>query len=414
MIRDLLAGGLDPRAVCYFSCDLLATHRDIADVVRSYMQWQEPFHLPMRWILLDEVSSVSRWALAIRALHGEGLLRQAVVLLTGSHALDVRRETERLPGRRGEGLGREPLDRLLLPMRFREFISALERDMAELQPSRDELLQLARGGGLGEILAEWISRSESLNRLLDRYLLCGGFPRPASALMEEGEISYEIYDLHVRAMLGDIVRWGGNERTVREVLLAVLDTMTTPVSWRTLATRTSVGSHNTVAKYVDDLHGTFTLQVVHHLDMSRGRGAPRKDRKVYVTDPFLFHALRAWCLGLQDPFAASQEFLAREYNKGKLLEAIVASHLARDSIPLGGLPSENVFHFRSGRGEVDFVVRSGDVLLALQVTASRRPRPRALSPLRPFSHAILLTGGGADLSVPRPVLPVSSFLAAWC
>ena len=43
---------VDPRAIFYFSCDLLRGPRDLSDLVDTYLKWQEPLGLKRRYILL--------------------------------------------------------------------------------------------------------------------------------------------------------------------------------------------------------------------------------------------------------------------------------------------------------------------------------------------------------------------------
>ena len=418
LVRDQIeTERVDPRSVLYFSCDLLRRAEDLDDLVETYLRWQAPFRLPRRYLFLDEISSVRDWSIAIRGLANRGKLRGSTVVLTGSHALDVTRQVERLPGRRGESAEAEPedlLDKVLLPMKFAEYAETVRPEIRSrlevlrLLESRHrmETVEAVFAGRPSEAWSALQLLADDVQPLLADYLLTGGFPRPLNDLRKAGRIPGETYDLYIRALTGDLARWGHDERTARELLAGVVEKLGTPLSWRTLAEETDVGSHNTVAKYVGDLERTFTLQTVYQIDRRRGRPAPRKDRKVYVTDPFLFHAVRAWALGLGDAFEASREFLSDPARRGLLLEAVVADHLARLAFAMKPRSVfdayEHVMFWRNRKGwEVDFVLRADGTPRAFQVTATR-PRGEALRALRSFGGGIVLTEGGAGASISLP------------
>ncbi len=414
LIRALLDGGTDPRAILYYRCDRVASASELDDLVETYLRWQAPFRLPRRYLFLDEVSSVRDWAIAIRALSNRGRLRGATVLLTGSHALDVTRQVERLPGRRGEGANQgseDVLDKVLPPMKFAEYAETLSPDIRRRIVDAGLLDARARRATLDAVFegrpsAEWSevqALQEPLERLFADYLVTGGFPRPLNDLRRSGRIARETYELYVRALAGDLARWGHAERTARELLAGIVAKVGTPVSWRTLAAETDIGSHNTVAKYVETLERTFVVQTVYQYDHRRRRRAPRKDRKVYVSDPFLFHAIRAWALGLDDPFEGSRDFVNDRERRSGLLEAVVADHLAR--IAFAARPGslfdayEHVLFWRSRKGwEVDFVLRIGERPRAFQVAA--RARPEARRALRAFGGGLMVTERGDGDSVP--------------
>ena len=419
IIRRLIeSDSVDPRSVLYFSCDLLRGAEDLDDLVETYLRWQAPFRLPRRHLFLDEVSSVRDWSIGIRGLANRGRLRDASVVLTGSHALDVTRQVERLPGRRGESAEADSddlLDKVLLPMKFAEYAETVRPEVRSRLEAlrmlesrrRAEVVEAVYAGRPTEAWSALQLLADDLKPLLADYLLTGGFPRPLNDLRKAGRIPAETYDLYVRALTGDLARWGHDERTARELLAGVVEKLGTPVSWRALADETDVGSHNTVAKYVGDLERTFTLQTVYQIDRRRGRPAPKKERKVYVADPFLFHAVRAWALGLGDAFEAAREFLSDPARRGLLLEAVVADHLARLAFAMKPRSVfdayEHVMFWRNRKGwEVDFVLRGDGRPKAFQVTATR-PRGETFRALTSFGGGLVLTEGGEGESVPLPV-----------
>jgi len=53
-------------------------------------------------LFIDEVSAVPNWERALKRIADRGQLRNVLVITTGSKAADIRRGSERLPGRKGK------------------------------------------------------------------------------------------------------------------------------------------------------------------------------------------------------------------------------------------------------------------------------------------------------------------------
>lgn len=422
LIRRLLREErVDPRAVFYYSCDHVRDARELDDLVEAYLRWQAPFRLDRRYLFLDEVSAVEGWSRGVRALANRGRLRRCTVVLTGSHALDVVRETERLPGRRGESATAELddlLDKVLLPMKFAEYAETQRPGMRRVfagcgllhRVVRREAVDHLFAGAPSEAWSSLLAHQEALQALLSDYLLTGGFPRPLNDLRRTERISRETYDLYIRVLAGDLARFDHDERTARDILAAIVERLGTPVSWRTLASEAGVGSHVTVQRYVDALERTYAIQTVYQYDVRHRRRSPRKERKLYVSDPFMFHAIRGWALGLVNPFESARDYVSDPPRRGRLLESVVADHLAR--FAFGQAPAslfdayERVLFWRSRKGwEVDFVLRLDGRPKAIQVTLTR-PKPEDRRALRSLGGGVVLTERGAENSV-----PLAAFLA---
>jgi hypothetical protein len=416
IVRRLIeSGGKDAKDVLYFSCETLRHARDLADVVESYLDWREHGRTGRLYLFLDEVSSLEEWSRGIFGLANRGRLRRCTLLLTGSHALDVRRQSERLPGRRGEGKSSGPedvLDRVLLPMSFGEFALTVDRELGSRLASvglssaeaRRETIRRILSSGSSVSWSDLLLLQTRLDRLMDQYLLTGGFPRPVNEFSRSGTVSLETYEAYVRVISGDLVRWDYDERTARELLSGIAEKMGSPLSWRTLAADTDLGSHHTAARYVDALERSFVVQSLYQYDLRRRRRSPRKDRKLYIRDPFMFHTLRAWAAGHPVPFEFGREYLADPARRGALLEAVVADHLSRlaySARPAALFDSyDRVLFWRSKKGwEVDFVLGETAKPIAIQLTLTRaRTKPRRA--LRAFGGGVVLTETGDADSIP--------------
>lgn len=130
------------KSVFYLSCENIRDQYELSLLLKSLRGTE--------YILLDEVTFIKDWALAVK--HEADGNHLQTLIITGSNAYDLSRGGERLPGRLGNGKELE-----LLPMSFPEFEKMHE-------------------------VANWkkISREEALLR----YFRIGGFP---GALIEAGE-----------------------------------------------------------------------------------------------------------------------------------------------------------------------------------------------------------------------------------
>jgi len=91
--------------------------------------------------------------------------------------------------------------------------------------------------------------------------------------------------------------------------------------------------HNTVAEYIDTLSDSFVLHYLFCYDTIRNKPAYQKEKKVYFTDPFFLHAMRAW-IGGKKPFESTMEYLGDPEKVGALVEGVVADHMVRLSFRL--------------------------------------------------------------------------------
>jgi predicted AAA+ superfamily ATPase len=338
LLRDLIRKGHAPRALLYADCELLGVRSgpELARLLEAFLRIHPE---PGRKLLcLDEVTRLEEWAGGIRALVDLGALEGVTVVATGSHAIDLRRGGERLPGRRGAGA-----DLVLYPMTFRDYVAA--------HVPGAELPAL---GGLqpGEVYGacrEVALRGLALEALFDRFLGTGGYPRPAAAYAVAGSIPPEVYWTYRDAVLGEVSRARRRETHFRELGEFVLRRLGSTLDWRDVARETDIGSHNTVRQYVEDLEALFLWHVVYRTrTLGDARPALRAPKKVHLDDPFAGHVLRAWIYGFADPWEATLHALADPEWRGRVVESAVVSHLVRRYGPF--------VHYFGNAHEVDAVV----------------------------------------------------------
>lgn len=293
-LKTILAHYTEQHERCFFlSCEEVESYRELLEILRSVSD--------RRIILLDEVNFVSQWDRAVK--HFVDSAPDRLLVVTGSHAYDLRTGADRMPGRFGGGG-----EFHLLPMDFAEFTDARRQ-------------------------AGW-QQADRLNEIR-AYFNIGGFPR---AVLEAGASSatpLKASNVYWRWLAGDCARLGKNESYLVEVLAQIARTIQTPISFQSLAQKTSIGSHNTAQEYIAVLESCFAVRQLLAVHEDTGAARFRKGRKFYFTDPLLYHL----ALNL------AGESIPADY-ESQLAEMVAHEHLARRLGRFG--------YFATARGEIDF------------------------------------------------------------
>lgn len=425
LLREALASGVHPRSVLYLSCDLFQDPREIVAAVDTYVDSSRGVPKgERRLLLLDEVTSVRDWDRGIKHIVDRGTAVGSTLVLTGSHAMDLRRSSGRLAGRRGEG--EIPVNVIMRPLRFSEYISTvsprlfseLEDVLGDAGTTRGEVLTALLEGEVPDALGGPVHALRGdLRDVLDEYMVTGGMMRAVRQLREEGSIAPGTYELYVRGLLGDLARWGMSEGPARQVIAAVTDRLTTPFSLNSIAKATELGSHSTVGRYLDALEEAFVLANLFQLELHKGRAKYRAERKVHYADPFMAHAFSAWVLGEADPFSLSKAWLLSVDWRARLVEGVVASHVARlvEDLAYSDLynPREALFFWKkkgSGR-EVDLVARVPSGFRPVEVKYQTRVTSGDLVPLRSFKGGLVVSRDVLETRGGRAIVPLEVFLA---
>jgi predicted AAA+ superfamily ATPase len=310
------------------------------------------------------------------------------IIFTGSHNIDLRKNQQALLGRRGKitQCPYEDLDRTLLQPKFSEYVATLNKtirnEIEELNLHRFEtrkqyFLSLIQGDIPPALNRLNLAHNIELNSLLLRYLTTGGFSQATDELISAGRISRATYNEFIDTTVDDLVNWNHKELIAKRILGAIIDKVASVVSLRKLLDDSDI-SHNTVSSYCEVLGEVFAINNHYNLELHRGIPRPnyRGRQKIYIRDPFMFHACNGWING-RDAFDLSQEFLADPGNTGKLLECVFSDHLARLAFKLQHgaprfKPYAHVCYWRAkkatnGNGkEVDFLVEIDNKYLPIE------------------------------------------------
>ncbi len=350
LVKRALDEGIHPRAVVYLALDLLEGRHlsEMAAAIRRALNLADS--QPAGLLLLDEVTAVAGWQTAIKSLWDQGQIRDALVVCTGSSAIDLQRgAAERLPGRRGEGV-----DHLVLPQSFSAFARALND---EIPVSPQLTVAEIRGDAGAALLRDMRPHGPALEAALARYLLFGGLPASvAEAVGGAREPSTEVRRVLRDSLLRELQRRGASVPAALALLERVARSLGSKVSWSAMAREMDVPlgrgssspSHATLRDYVELLAAGYFLFVAYFWRSGTQSNELSKDKKVFFADPLLHTIALESSPGLSLDTPALVEntvgmALLRRYEPAeRLIEAFV-------------LPERLHIWQTSRGGEIDFV-----------------------------------------------------------
>lgn len=297
-LKSILSEYPAPKQAFYLSCENIVSFHELSALLASLRKSRD-------LILLDEVSFVKDWTRSIKHEIDSGY--GGTIIVTGSHAGDLRTGADQLPGRFGGGRELQ-----LLPMSFDEFCSA-------------------------RVQAGWptLPRLE----LLRHFFRVGGMPSSVAEGGPDGSSPAVAMDTYRRWIVGDALKARKNEAFLSGLLAELVTSMGSSVSLQTLAKKTEIASHHTVMEYIQFLEDCFALRTAYAIDPDTGAFRFRFQKKFYFTDPLLYWiALNLGGLPMRDDW-----------------EAVVAEMVGYEALARRAQQrSEKFGFFTSRRGEVDY------------------------------------------------------------
>ena len=317
LVKKLLDSGYNPKSVFYFACDKLADYKELDEVLEEYDRVRRMEGIKSSVIILDEVTFPKEWYRAIKYRVDAGKFSNDVLILSGSLSMRAKGETETFPGRRGKG---KVL--VMFPLPFSEYAKLFGVSLPT--------------GDLGFVLenyAKYVGYLPKLREALEHYLMTGGFPNAIKDFVSEGKVSQSTQYDFVSSIISDINKLRRSERFFKLTARAVIEKASSEYSFHTVSKDYGVGTVKTAISYVDLMEKLYLLKVVEAVDVNTGLPVPRKQKKFYFIDPFVYHAFSSWTM-------------TKPPDESKLVEAVIVSHLSR---------LYDVYYVKTD-GEVDVVV----------------------------------------------------------
>jgi len=390
-IKNLLVDEkVSEKDIFFLSIDAARTVDEVLEVILYYFKTIATSN--RRYLFLDEASFLPDWPRGIKVLIDMGFDRNATYVVTGSSALDLKRSSEKLPGRRGKGR-----DFVLLPLSFRQFLSIIYPRI-KLVPVNfiSEFLEKKEGD-----FFDFRMYKTELEGALHAYLQTGGFPAWIDARLK-GELNEHLLTTFRAIIEGDMARLKKNTSLLMHIALPILKHIGTPVDWKKLANETGMGSHHTAHDYISILSDSYILYFLQALDTNNNLPKLRKGKKIYPFDPVISTVLLNYHPHLNIENSA-------------LIEAVVGGHLLRKSRFINnGLSSiSDLFYWHSKAGkEVDFVFLDQKGLQSIEVKYQNHVTLRdGITMIRHFNNGLLLSKKDFEVGPNVLMLPVSWFLA---
>jgi len=328
LIERELNRGRDPRSVFYQTCDLLTDHLELNEVLDDYLKARRSWNIGPSLIVLDEITFVHEWWRAIKSKIDSGAFEKDILLITGSSSMELMRQKELFPGRRGQGR-----DLLMRPLSFAEYLKVVDGLEVLSGPLAD----------LGTNMDGNLLISKRSKELLDTYMITGGFPLSMKDVAERNEVSRETVETYLNWLKGDWAKAGKSDGYMKEVIRYMIRARGTPISWQGISSETSINSPHTARSYVETLQGIYSAMVL-QLVSPDGMVQPKKNRKVHFTDPFIYRILSL--------------YTGEKLDDGWLAEGTAASHISRWGVP----------HYWRNGSEVDVVLNNSGQQVGFEVT----------------------------------------------
>ena len=310
-----------PGSAYYLNGDEVRDDRTLVEAIRGLVPLYHP-RARVRRLFIDEITAVPDWQGALKRLLDAGELRDVLVVTTGSKAADLRRGSERLPGRKGK-LARTSY--LFTPVGYAEF--------ARVCGSR-----LRR------------------NTLL-AYLLSGGSPVAGGELAARGRVPEYVVEMTRDWIYGEFAAAG----RARSSLLGVMECLHrfggTPVGQAKLAREAGLANNTVAAGYVEQLMDLLCVAAAYPWDEVRGRANRRR--------PCKFHLINLLVAVAWHParIRSVPEFTALpDQDQARLLEWLVAQELWRRAAIRGEEMPELMHFWQSKTHELDFVLDRGSFI----------------------------------------------------
>lgn len=270
----LLRKKIPPKAIAFLSGELIQDQFMLMHILQRQLE-----NMPqqkMKYLILDEVNYIKDWDKAIKYAADAGLLDETALFLTGSDTGFIKEARMRFPGRRGKA---NIVDFHYYPLSFRETVFLKHR------------LKLEEDITIEELYSEF-----------EAYLIHGGFLTAINDLAQNNVISSSTLTTYSDWIRGDILKRGKHEHYLREIILGILKRYGSQITWNSLSKDQAIDHPQTIYDYVtllEDMDAVFVQKALMENELV---GAPKKARKIYFADPFIYHALQAWIYPEIDPY----------------------------------------------------------------------------------------------------------------
>lgn len=345
----MLENNVLPNHIVFLTGDIIDDHHQLLQIL---MQILGAFSKDkLAFIIIDEITYIKDWDKCIKFLADSGQLRNIILMLSGSDLAMIKEARMRFPGRRG---GADIVDFHLYPLSFHEYCQLTSPELIETD---DHALLLSK---------------------FNHYLQHGGYLTAINDLAQFGIIRNATITTYSDWIRGDMLKRGKQETYVRELFSGIIKQYTSQITWNSLAKELSIDHHKTIADYVECLCDMDALFVQHALQEDKLAAAPKKAKKVFFTDPFVFHATNAWLNPVENIYQ-TQIVPATEdpIRAAQLVETVVINYF-RQHYPT---------YYIKAEGEVDVAYINQGKFWPIEIKWRNQMRPKEFKQIKKYKHA---------------------------
>lgn len=421
VIRDLLLNKrVAPEDVFYWSFERNDS-KELNDIIRTYLNWRIESKSQRKYLFLDEICAVKDWRKELIYFANKGDFKNCSIVVTGSHSMDLKHSTELMPGRRG-GDGENPLDKILLPMKFSEFAKLVspniknklfDLNLVKATDRKKKIIALL-DGKIDKTIENLILHKKQIDSLFELYLITGGIPSAINELKTKNKLTPNLYNIYLQAIIGDLHRYGYKEHYFKQMIREIFVGLSNPVSWNSFTKSTDIRHHDTVQDYATAMEELYIANLVFRCSIHDGR-IHSFLKKMYISDPFIFHALHGWSNNKKDYFVNAKENIFNLETKSKLVEGVVYNHLCRFAYSLNPRdlfdPKDTICYYEDkSKKEVDFVLLHDGEYYPFEVKYQSKISNSDFYGFRSFKKGVMISKNELGNYMSYTKIPVSIFL----
>lgn len=354
--KVLSAKQVQPDHVSFMTGELIRDDTELRREIVSELEGKRGWQV----IVVDEISYVKDWDKAVKFLTDAGNLEEITLIVSGSDSAILRDAMKRFAGRRGRSAR---VDFVFHPLGFAETVTLKK-------PELSGLIAECKSTECSIDLPDYRECLPQLEILFDEYLLHGGYMTAMADMLRGGRIEAATFRTYAEWLRGDILKHNKQEKYLFEVLRGIMRTYATQVSWISLAKALSIEHHKTVSDYVailEDMHAVIVQEALAEHTLS---AAPKKAKKLYFEDPFIFHTVETM-LGKMTADSTPA-----------LTETVAVAHFQRKF--------EKTYYIKGAKGEVDIAYLQGKTIFPVEIKWTTQIRPEELKQVMLYKNGLIL------------------------
>ncbi len=364
MLHLLKNKQVDPQQVFFLTGDIIDIYHQLIEKITQLLADKIPGEI--FYLAVDEITYIKDWDRGIKFLADAGLLDSVVLLLTGSDLVMMQEARMRFPGRRGSA---DQVDFQLYPLSFAQYLKLFNAfDDIDLSIQNITLSP-----------AHWAT----LETHFSHYLQHGGYLTAINDISRFGEIQRATLQTYSDWIRGDCLKRGKQEQYLKEILSAVIKHQGSQMTWHTIAKTLSIDHHKTVGDYLTLLENMGAIHIQYALLEDKRAPAPKKARKLYFSDPFVYHAIKAWLSPSSAPMIQINQDISSPELSSLLVETAVLGHFKR----------HHPTFYLKGQGDVDIAYLAQDQFWPIELKWRNQIRPGDLKQLAKYPNGRLWTKG---------------------